>query len=157
MKFFKPLLLLSLIISVSSSIFAQKVRNSLPSEKRGIYTEFTDFFEKEIKHQGIKGNWIFRLNEIIGLHKFDYNSDGSLDTLIEFSAISIEGEATTYRFAALFENYGGKNFRFVNFLKCNQRQFLKFEEGHFVFLQTTEVGETAQKYLLKKRKFLLIH
>ena len=40
------------------------------SNSSSIYTVFNTFFEDEIKKQGVKGNWIFRLNEVNGFHKF---------------------------------------------------------------------------------------
>ncbi len=131
----------------------------MQAEKHSIYTEFADFFEKEIKYQGVKGNWIFRLNEILGLHKFDYNNDGFMDNFIEFNAISVEGEATIYRYSVLFKNEENKKNRFVNFIECNNRHFLKFEDNHFIFLHTstTNAIEVVQRFLLRDGKFLLMH
>lgn len=157
MKFARFHITLGILIVVGSSVYGQQVADSSQVEKVSIYSEFANFFDEEIKQQGIKGNWIFRLNEILGLHKFDYNEDGIIDTFIEFDAISIEGEATIYQFAVLFQKMENTNYKFIDFIESNNSHFVKFEDGHFIFLQsaTSSSSKSGLTYFLKDSKFIL--
>lgn len=92
-----------------------------------IYDEFNKFFKDEIKHQGIKGNWIFRLNEITSFNRFDFNKDGLNDVLIEFNAIPIEGEGILNYYAVLLENVENKRFKYFDYLESHAIVFSNFE------------------------------
>jgi hypothetical protein len=157
MKLIKSHLFFCAVIMAVFTTYGQGVSIDEPSEERSLYLEFSHFFDKEIKQQGVKGNWIFRLNEINGLHKFDYNHDGFMDTFMEFNAISVEGEATIYQFSVLFENKGDENYRFIDFIKTDNLQFLKFDEGCFIFIQNSAKSaiEIKSIYLLEESQFML--
>ena len=157
MKFVRSHLILGIIIVVGFSIYGQQVTDTLRAERVSLYNEFAHFFDEEIKQQGVKGDWIFRLNEILGLHKFDFNNDGLIDTFMEFDAISIEGEAIIYQYAVLFQNKGNKYYKFIDFIESNNSHFLKFEDGHFIFLQNnaSSSSNSGPIYFLKDSKFIL--
>ena len=123
------------------------------SNSSSIYTVFNTFFEDEIKKQGVKGNWIFRLNEVNGFHKFDFNEDGYQDVFMEFSAVQEESEGITLYFAVLFKNYLDKEYVLVNFLESPEIRFSRFEEHLFYF--NSSLNETDKiVYELVNSKFI---
>ena len=132
--------------------FGQNV-SSQNSNASSIYTVFDTFFEDEIKKQGVKGNWIFKLNEISGFHKFDFNEDGYQDIFIEFSAVQEVGEGRALYFTVLFKNYSNEEYILVNFLKSPEMRFAHFEENLFYF--NSSVNETDKMvYELVNSKFI---
>ena len=123
------------------------------SNSSSIYTVFNTFFEDEIKKQGVKGNWIFRLNEVNGFHKFDFNEDGYQDVFMEFSAVQEESEGITLYFAVLFKNYLNEEYVLVNFLESPEIRFSRFEEHLFYF--NSSLNETDKiVYELVNSKFI---
>lgn len=140
----KKLLFLLLIVA-NQLLFGQNASNN-------IFTEFNLFFDAEIKHQGIKGDWIFKLNEITGNHKFDYNNDGFNDVLMEFNAVPLDGGGVTYYFAVLFENDKNNSFKFVNYLNCEKLVFKLFNEPSFTFTNTKY--KTTENFVLVNSKFI---
>ena len=105
----------------------------ISAQGKTIYNEFNTFFDKEIKYQGVKGNWIFGLNEITAYHKFDYNNDGFNDMLIEFNAVPVdEGNYTNY-YAVLFENENNELYKFKDYVEIVDLQFLSFDNQLFTF------------------------
>lgn len=107
-----------------------------PINSSSIFTNFNTFFEKEIKHQGIKCDWLFKLNEITGNHTFDYNNDGFSDVLIEFNAVPIDGGGVTYYFAVLFKNQLNNNFNYVSYVETDNLVFKQYADGVFLFNHT---------------------
>ncbi len=101
-----------------------------------IYTEFDHFFDNEIKRQGVKGNWIFRLHEITSLHKFDFDNDGINDVLIEFNTVPVEGGGVTKYYAVLFKNVDTHFFEYVNYIETNGFYFEKYSAPNFIFKRT---------------------
>ena len=123
------------------------------SNSFSIYTVFDTFFEDEIKRQGVKGNWIFKLNEINGFHKFDFNEDGYEDIFMEFSAIQEESEGMTLYFAVLFKNYSDKEYILVNFIESPDLRYSHFEGNFFHF--NSSLNETDKiVYELVNSKFI---
>ncbi|MFD1293428.1 hypothetical protein ACFQ5N_06230 [Lutibacter holmesii] len=121
------------------------------AQNETIYTEFHTFFEKEIKFQGVKGNWIFGLNEITAYHKFDYNNDGFNDLLIEFNATPVdEGNYTNY-YAVLFKNENNKSYHFIDYVEVVDLQFINAEGELFVFQGVKNVSKVVFK--LENSKF----
>jgi len=113
---------------------AQQFNEGFESKTNSIIEEFNLFFEKEIRRQGVKGNWIFKLNEITGVHKFDYNSDGFIDSFLEFNAVPEEGGGVTLYFGVLFENRKNELISFIDYLKLDSIVFKVFEQGNFYFV-----------------------
>jgi len=131
MKLQKIVVLLVFVFMGTKSV-GQNISNN-DSNPDSIYTVFDTFFKDEIKKQGVKGNWIFKLNEVTGFHKFDYNNDGYNDILMEFSAIQEVGEGMTLYFSVLFKNYENEEYGLVNFLDSREMRFTRFEENSFYF------------------------
>ena len=128
-KFLKKLLLFFLIFNYIISFGQNKIIKS-DSANSDIFTVFNAFFDKEIKHQGIKGDWIFKLNEITGLHKFDYNADNFIDVLMEFNAVPL---GVTYYFAVLFKNNNNNEYQFVDYIDADNIVFKELIEQQFIF------------------------
>ena len=101
----KPFYLTFLLVFVSNIMLSQQNDNS------AFFETFNAFFEDNISRQGIKGDWIFELNEITGMHKFDFNNDKELDVLVEFTASPVEGGGTIYFYTVLFENLINQDYR----------------------------------------------
>ena len=137
-----------ILLSSGTVLFSQEQEKKDAS----VYLEFQRFFENEIKYQGVKGNWIFGLNEITGIHKFDYNSDGLLDVLMEFNAQPIdEGNYTNY-YAVLFKNNSAIKFELVNYMESIDFHFVEYFNGEFVFQKNNNSEKV--KFKLKDSKFI---
>lgn len=131
LKYFR-LVILSCFVSVFARSFGQN--NSENNQINAtIFTKFNTFFEKEIKNQGIKGDWIFKLNEITGLHNFDFNNDELLDVFIEFNAIPIEGGGVTYFYAVLFQNINNADYKLINYLESDNLIFKQYTDDYYIF------------------------
>ena len=151
MKLHKVLILLFFIIVGLKSV----AQNTLGKNKSttSIYAVFDSFFEDEIKKQGVKGNWIFKLNEITGFHKFDFNEDGFQDVFMEFSAVQEETEGMTLYFAVLFRNKLDKEYVLVNYLGTPEIRFTRFEETLFYFHSSLNISDKIV-YELVNSKFI---
>ncbi len=115
-----------------------------------IYEAFQLFFNNEIKYQGVKGDWIFGLNEITAYHKFDYDNDGVNDMLIEFNALPIdEGDYTNY-YAVLFKNENNQSYHFIDFVETADLQFLEAENQLIVFKNTKHSNKVIYKLINSK-------
>jgi|GEM_PF-2207324 len=114
-------------------MFCQDNNEGISNANSTIFNEFNSFFDKEIKRQGVKGDWLFELNEITGLHKFDFNKDGFNDVLIEFKAMPIIGGGVVNYYAVLFENKQGNEFKYVNYLDTRDLLFKSFVNSKFDF------------------------
>ena len=148
----QKIFVLFIFLAVCLKSVGQNMSNK-DSNSSSIYTEFNTFFEDEIKKQGVKGNWIFRLNEVNGFHKFDFNEDGYQDVFMEFSAVQEESEGITLYFAVLFKNYLDKEYVLVNFLESPEIRFSRFEEHLFYF--NSSLNETDKiVYELVNSKFI---
>lgn len=146
--------LIFLLIFLASQIsFGQNEIVKTQVMNADIFTEFNSFFDKEIKHQGIKGDWIFKLNEITGNHKFDFNNDGFNDVLIEFNAIPVEGGGVNYFYAVLFENQQNTSYKFVNYLDCQNLEFKYYHDDKFIFLGKNS-GQHDENFILSNSKFI---
>lgn len=139
--------LLFLIIILCSKIVFGQNNNS------DIFTVFNTFFDKEIKHQGIKGDWIFKLNEITGNHTFDFNNDGFNDIFMEFNAVPVDGGGVTFFYAVLFQNIGTE-YKLVNYMECDNLLFKQFYEENYIFFNNKE--STYKNFKLVNFKFLKI-
>ncbi|SNR47235.1 hypothetical protein SAMN06265371_103336 [Lutibacter agarilyticus] len=117
-----------------------------------IYEAFQLFFNNEIKYQGVKGDWIFGLNEITAYHKFDYDNDGVNNMLIEFNAAPVdEGNYTNY-YAVLFKNENNQSYHFIDFVEATDLQFLEAENQLIVFENTKNSKKVI--YTLIDSKFV---
>ena len=125
------------------------------AQNKTIYNAFNSFFEKEIKHQGIKGNWIYGLKEITAYHKFDYNNDGLNDILIEFNAEPVdEGNYTNY-YSVLFENDSNEKYVYVDYIETLAIAFSEFNEGFFLFKKND--NKVISKFILKNSRFIKVN
>lgn len=119
-----------------------------------IFQNFNTFFNKEIKYQGVKGDWIFGLNEITAYHKFDYNNDGFNDLLIEFNAEPIdEGNYTNY-YAVLFKNENNESYQLIDYIETVDLQFFDFDSQLVIFKNKNSQKKVT--YKLVDLKFIAI-
>lgn len=146
----KRVVVIVLFMSVYSNIFGQ-FGGEVVGAKKSIIEVFDLFFENEIKHQGVKGDWIFRLQEVTGLHKFDFNKDNLNDVLMEFSAVPEEGGGVTLKFAVLFLNQNNNQFKYLNYLEAEDIRFEKFENQQFIFSTIkSDAGKVFYRFLDSK-------
>lgn len=125
------------------------------AQEKTIYTAFNSFFEKEIKHQGIKGNWIYGLKEITAYHKFDYNDDGLNDILIEFNAEPVdEGNYTNY-YSVLFENDSNEKYVYIDYIESLAMTFSEFSEGDFLFKKNN--SKVVHNFSLTNSRFIEVN
>lgn len=147
MSFFKRFIFLGSLIILGTPVFSQGSKLADAT----FFEEFSFFFTKEIKYQGVKGNWIFGLNEITAYHKFDYNNDGFNDVFIEFNAAPVdEGNYTNY-YAVLFKNENDTSYVFIDYIETVDLQFVSFDNNEVVF----DVKDSSRKviYKLENSKF----
>lgn len=144
-----------LLLVMTFAINAQEKDVFYSEAHSTIYDEFNLFFENEIKRQGVKGNWIFRLEEVYGFHQFDANGDLFVDALIEFSAISVEGEATINHYTVLLLNDQGEKFKYFDYIDTNEWLFSRFEEGKFSFVKRNLQGARTPEahYEIRGKQF----
>jgi hypothetical protein len=142
-----------------SIILFTNIITSQENNETSFFNHFNSFFDNEIKHQGIKGDWIFRLNEITGIHKFDFNNDTFIDVFIEFNAVPVEGGGVTNYYAVLFKNMGNKKFSLVNYIETNGIKYAKYQNNLFIFKSTQAYPKISQlkKYKLINSKFVLFN
>jgi hypothetical protein len=119
--------------------------NGQQKVEASFFKVFNDFFEKNIERQGVKGDWLFELNEITGIHKFDYNHDNLTDILVEFNAAAVEGKSQKLYFIVLFRSEAN-SYNMENFIPIKQLQFQKFIDDEFIFRQ---LGENSAKIVYK--------
>lgn len=115
-----------------------------------IYETFHLFFNNEIKYQGVKGDWIFGLNEITAYHKFDYNYDGVNDILIEFNATPVDDGNYTNYYAVLFKNENNESYHFIDYVETVDLQFLQAENQLFVFKNIKKSKKVVYKLIDSK-------
>jgi hypothetical protein len=135
--------------------FAQQNEDS---HSKGVIIErFQEFFENEIKRQGVKRNWIFRLEEITGVHKFDFDDDGFMDSLLEFQAVPVEGGGITNHYVVLFRNLQDKDMTFLNYTASDGLRFERFEKPFFYFKEFgTSDTEIRHLFRWEANKFLKV-
>lgn len=122
-----------------------------------IITRFQEFFHDEIRRQGVKGNWIFQLNEITGTHKFDFDNDGFLDTLMEFNAIPVEGGGIMNQYVVLFRNLKDKDLKVLNYTSTDGLVFDRFESPYFLFKDMQKLNSAIRyKFKWEATKFVKV-
>jgi hypothetical protein len=141
-------ILLLFFVNYCTILFAQQNEE----ENNTIYNTFNQFFDQEIKKQGVKGNWIFALNEITSLHNFDFNNDGLLDVLFEFNAKPVDGGSYTLYFVVLFQNLSNNQFKLINYLESTDLTFIEFYNNEFIFKNSKSNQELS--YSLQDSKFI---
>ena len=116
-----------------------------------MYSAFHKFFDAEIRRQGVKLNWIFRLEEITGLHTFDLNEDGLREVLFEFDAVPVEGGGITNSYAVLFFETATNKFQFGNYIETPYKRFLGVEAKVFRFYNRKT--DRVEEYSYEDKKF----
>jgi hypothetical protein len=136
---------------MSTLSFGQTNKKSLEAD---MYTAFHAFFDAEIRRQGVKLNWIFRLEEITGLHTFDINNDGLKEVLFEFDAVPVEGGGITNSYAVLFFESDMNKFLFGNYIETPYKRFLGLEDKVFRFYNRKI--NVVESYIFKDNKFKIV-
>lgn len=121
------------------------------TDEKDMYSAFHKFFDDEIRRQGIKGNWIFQLDEITGLHTFDMNEDGLKEVLFEFDAIPVEGGGVVYTYSALFLETETDNFVLGDYIETPDTRFVGMEGKFFQFYNKRK--DLLERYSFENKKF----
>ena len=144
----KKVILLFLLLSVS---FFSNAQNQEKSSQADMYSAFHKFFDAEIRRQGVKLNWIFRLDEITGLHTFDINNDGLKEVLSEFDAVPVEGGGVTNSYAALFFETETDKFILGDYIETPYSRFIEIEGKVFRFYN--QKNNAVELYVYENKKF----
>jgi len=144
----KKVILTALFLCISTLNFAQ---NSEQEGSKDMYTAFHKFFNAEIRRQGVKLNWIFRLKEITGLHTFDMNNDGLKEVLFEFDAVPVEGGGITNSYAVLFFEVEQDKFQVGNYIDTPYKRFLGVEQKVFRFYNRKH--DRVERFVFEANKF----
>lgn len=154
-----------IVISITfiSSYFylIQNNENKLEQLKsnKSLYTSFTKFYNDSIRKE-IKDEWgkpyYYKIDQINGLHYFDYNYDGSKDALVEFSAAACDG-GTFYFLTAVLFTKTDKSYSYKAHFYPNDTGFVEYSKPYFLFSGTKwdRQDRTAIiKYQLKGNQFI---
>jgi hypothetical protein len=146
--------------SVSFSLYAQ---NSIPGMEnlklnKELHTSFMSFYTHHIKHKAKnkQGNYYLKINQIMGLHNFDYNNDGFEDVMIEFYVRPSNSDYGVYNIAVLFKNAKSK-YVYIAHLNPNEVSFREYINSVFYFygeVHSFTEGMTSEKYILHVDKFV---
>lgn len=140
--------LIAILLCVSVVSFSQTSRNNSEAD---MYSAFHNFFDAEIRRQGVKLNWIFKLEEITGLHTFDLNEDGLKEVLFEFDAVPVEGGGITNSYAVLFFEIDSKKFELGNYIETPYKRFLSIDEKVFRFYNRKK--DEVEEFIYEDKKF----
>lgn len=116
---------------------------------------YTDYIRNETKDEW-GGPYYKKIDQINGVHYFDYNEDGKNDALVEFSARNSDGGTYYFLVAVLFKNTNGVYNYKAHFYPENRR-FQKYSKPNFVFSGKTNRFSkeiSIKKYVLSGNKFI---
>ena len=157
---FKIYILSIVFLSVSFSLSAQ---NNIPGMKnlklnKELHASFMKFYSHHIrsKAKSKPGNYYLKINEIIGLHNFDYNKDNFEDVMIEFLVRPSNSDYGVFNIAVLFKNAKSK-YVYIAHLIPNETSFREYTNSVFYFygeMHNFTEGMTTEKYILHVDKFV---
>lgn len=134
-KAMKTSLLLTLLISIP--LFSQtpeENRTKLESNKQ-LNSSFQKFYKEHIRQER-KDEWggpyFYQIDQINGVHHFDYNNDNQKDVLVEFSAAPSDGGIWCFLTAVLFEYKKGA-YLYKAHIITEEMIFTKYENSTFYF------------------------
>ena len=130
---------------------------NLESNKK-LYESFSKFFKDYVQETKNKGGqpYDYKIEQINGIHNFDYNEDGFEDALVEFSANSPNGEGVYLLVAVLFKN-AGNGYGYVTHMNPNNTFFENYSKSIFYFsgkLISFSDEIVTEKYTLIVNKFV---
>jgi len=149
-------LVLFLIVSHSQNE-ANKIEQL--KQNKELYTTFDKFYTDSIRQESTNewGEPYFKkIDQINGVHHFDYNNDGSEDALVEFSVSNSDGGTFYFLVAVLFENVDNKYIYKAHFQPENML-FKEFSQPFFIFSGTVDRFSeeiTTKKYNLLNNRFI---
>lgn len=144
----KKVVLFLFFVSFLNFGFSQ---NQEQNSQADMYSAFHKFFDAEIRRQGVKLNWIFRLDEITGLHTFDINNDGLKEVLFEFDAVPVEGGGVTNSYTVLFFETETDKFIVGDYIETPYSRFIEIEGKVFRFYN--QKNNVVELYVYENKKF----
>lgn len=126
-------------------------QNQEQNSQADMYSAFHKFFDAEIRRQGVKLNWIFRLDEITALHTFDINNDGLKEVLFEFDAVPVEGGGVTNSYTVLFFETETDKFIVGDYIETPYSRFIEIEGKVFRFYN--QKNNVVELYVYENKKF----
>ena len=160
MKKFKIYIFTLIFLCVSSSLFAQKTITGMANLKSNneLHASFMNFYKHHVRSKAKtkRGNYYLKIDQIIGLHNFDYNNDGFEDVMIEFSVKPSNSDYGVFNIAVLFKNAKSK-YVYIAHLKPNEVSFREYINSVFYFygeVHSFTEGMTSEKYILHVDKFV---
>ena len=160
MRKFKIYIFAIVILSTSFSLYTQNSISGMENLKlnKDLHASFMDFYRHHVKSKAKikKGNYYLKINQILGLHNFDYNNDGFEDVMIEFSVRPSISDYGIFNIAVLFKNAKSK-YVYIAHLKPNEVSFREYINSVFYFygeVHSFTEGMTSEKYVLHVDKFV---
>ena len=103
---------------------------------QALISEFEKFYKNNIR-QETTDEWgepyFYRIDQINGVHYFDYNLDDNQDAFVEFAVSPSDGGNVVYLFAALFKKEV-RSYSFVTYVELKNAVFFKsFRNNTFSF------------------------
>jgi len=129
----------------------------LKSNKK-LYESFSKFIKDAVQEtKNKKGKpYYYKIEQINGVHNFDYNEDGLEDALVEFSTDSFDGKGNYLLVAVLFKN-AGNGYGYATHMNPDNTFFEKYAKSIFYFsgrLISFSDEVVTEKYTLIVNKFV---
>lgn len=150
------LLALLIILGSFQSTLSQNADDKIEQLKSNklLYSTFNQFYTDSIR-QETKDEWgepyFQKIDQINGVHYFDYNNDGLEDAFVEFSVRNSDGGSFYYLVAVLFENTENKYIYKAHFEPGNLL-FEKFNQPSFIF--SGKVSRFSEETITQKYKLV---
>jgi len=153
-------ILMLVFLCASFSVVAQSDIPGMKNLKlnKELHTSFMDFYKHHVRSKAKikKGNYYLKINQILGIHNFDYNKDDFEDVMIEFSVIPSNSDYGAFNIAVLFKNAKSK-YVYIAHLKPNEVSFREYANSIFYFygeVHSFTEGMTLEKYVLHVDRFV---
>ncbi|UMB59894.1 hypothetical protein MHL31_12520 [Lutibacter sp. A80] len=150
-----------LLFSISELTYSQNPddKSDFLKSNKLLYTSFQKFYTDSIRQDGLDewGEPYFKkIDQINGVHYFDYNNNGLEDALVEFSVRNSDGGTWYMLVAVLFENVD-KQYIYKAHFKPENLLFKKYQQPFFILsgrVNRFQDETTTKKYKLLNNKFV---
>lgn len=133
------------------------VKLELIESNKTLYTSFIKFYNDSIRLES-KDEWgesfYYNIDQINGVHYFDYNEDGIEDVLVEFSTSPSDSWSSYSVVSAMFRNENS-NYIIEAFFYSNNLKFKKYSKPFFFYSGVNDNhSDKLRKYILEVNQFM---
>ena len=130
-------LVIALLLVLPLVVISQNPDNKINKLKanKELNKSFNKFYIDSVR-QETKDEWgepcYYKVDQINGVHNLDYNKDGAIDSLVEFSVYSSDGGTWYFLVAVLFKNVNGI-YKYIAHVDPRPTGFDKYQNSFFYF------------------------